>query len=185
MKLRNILPILAAITLGFASCSSDGDILEEMNTPATGLNELASVSFHLTDGLQTKATEDASAHEATINTYMIAIFDHATGTLLAKREDNYNASTGITGIQTKAIESDILVIVNCPVGTFAGITTQKGFKNKVLGGENNLKANNLIKYAEATCTIDANKEYATDPIKIEVCQLSACVDLQLSLQSNT
>lgn len=203
MKLRNILFILAAITLGFASCSSESDILSEIDTPVNGLDEeTVAVSFNLGNDLQTKAnneTQDASIEESIINNCVIAIFDHVTGTMLAKREfilnEGLNFHTGSNGkyyyitsnMETKAIPSDVIVVANCPVGYFDNVVTKDGFDKAVqaqMGEINTLTASNLIKVWESEDEYSTGIDLAVQTnrnIKVNLRQVAARVDMNLQL----
>lgn len=205
MKLRNILLILAAITLGFASCSSESDILDEMNTPVEGLDkeETVAVSFNIGKDFQTKAestTQDPSLEEAIINNCVIAIFDHATGTMLAKREfttnNGLNFQTGTDGkynyttsnIETKAIPSDVIVVANCPVGYFNNVVTKDGF-NKAVQAQmeeiNTLTASNLIKVWKSEDENSGGIDLAVQAnrnIKVNLRQVAARIDMELELK---
>lgn len=198
MKLRNILFIFAAITLGFASCSSESDILDEMNTPVEGLDkeETVAVSFNIGKDFQTKAestTQEPSIKEATINNCVIAIFDHATGTILAKKE--FSLNNGLirngntyttTQMTAKAIPSDVIVVANCPVGYFNNVVTKAGFDKAVqaqMGNINTLTASNLIKVWRNN-DIDLG-DVSNRNITVNVHQIAARVDLELNLRNES
>lgn len=198
MKLRNILFILAAITLGFASCSSESDILSEIDTPVNGLDEeTVAVSFNLGKDLQTKADKidpNPTSEEATIHNCVIAIFDYVTGTMLAKRE--FTTANGLkrngntyntTNIETKAIPSDVIVVANCPVGYFDNVVTKDGFDKAVqaqMGEFNTLTASNLIKVWESEDEYSTGIDLAVQTnrnIKVNLRQVAARVDMNLQL----
>lgn len=198
MKLRNILFILAAITLGFASCSSESDILSEIDTPVNGLDEeTVAVSFNLGKDLQTKADKidpNPTSEEATIHNCVIAIFDHVTGTMLAKREFILNNGLTRSGntyttsnMETKAIPSDVIVVANCPEGYFDNVVTKDGFDKAVqaqMGEINTLTASNLIKVWESEDEYSTGIDLAVQTnrnIKVNLRQVAARVDMNLQL----
>lgn len=144
--------IMAAMTAGFASCSSsDAPSSESDNTP----KELT-ITIK-TQGVKTKAAETSdptSTKENTMNRITIGIFDQSGNTVRAIQEfsatadnnkvgagKNYflnttNGTATVTIVTTQLSANDqILVAVNAPASTFAGITSAATFKKKSIDAE--------------------------------------------------
>lgn len=193
MKLRNIFLILAAITLGFASCSSESDILNEIDTPAIDIEDNTTmVSINIASAPQTKGTytdydpsvptENPQGKEPAMYNCMIAIFDASNNLLLAKREITANGEHKCTfnGIETKAILSKVLVVANYENNLFDNCTQLEQFHKEVKGIDAEDANFKLVKFAEELI----NFKDDTKPI-IMVKQLCARIDLDLSFKNNS
>lgn len=143
--------IMAAMTAGFASCSSsDEPSSESDNTP----KELT-ITIK-TQGVKTKAAETSDptpTKENTMNRITIGIFDQSGNTVRAIQEfaassdpsnvgagkyffNQTNNSATFTVVTTKMELNDkILVAVNAPAKYFAGVSTAADFRDKQLSAD--------------------------------------------------
>lgn len=143
--------IVAAMTAGFASCSSSDDPSSVSdNTP----KELT-ITIK-TQGVKTKAAETSDptpTKENTMNRITIGIFDQSGNTVRAIQEfsatadpsnvgagkyffNQINNSATFTVVTTKMELNDkILVAVNAPAKYFAGVSTAAAFRDKQLSAD--------------------------------------------------
>lgn len=162
MKLKNILfGLIIACT--FASCSSEGDIIDEV-TNDQGINGESRST--LTLNLDSKATDNS---DMSIHNFVVALFSNDTNIL-------YTEATGNTTTITDLIAGfklDIYVVANASIADFAGIDSKSAFENKVASLTQTKE--NLIKVGvERNYTLKANNNVINS---IEVEQISARIDL--------
>ena len=145
--------IMAAMTAGFASCSSS----DEPSSVSDNTPKELTITIK-TQGVTTKAavsdTDPGTTAENTMNRITIGIFDNAGTTVRAIQEfaatadnsqvgagKNYflnttNGTATITVVTTQMSNNDrILVAVNAPKNKFAGITNVNDFKTKTLDAD--------------------------------------------------
>ena len=149
--------IMAAMTAGFASCSSS----DEPSSVSDNTPKELTITIK-TQGVTTKAAETSdpgTTKENTMNRITIGIFDNAGTTVRAIQEftatsitsdvkpGNYyfnqsNNSATFTIVTTKMESTDkILVAVNAPAKHFAGVSNVAAFKDKQLTADEALYRN--------------------------------------------
>lgn len=194
MKLKNILLVLAATTIGFASCSSENDILEEVNTPAIGGEEMVNVSFTISNNNTTKSagttdSKPANQYESTINNCIIAIFDNRDGLMLAKREftpgnglvegeqnEDGSRTYSVSSIQTKSVASTIIIIANYATNDFQNAISIEEFETMLTAS---IEKTNLMK----SCKIENYKPTSGCNIPVALKQCAARIDLNLNFRA--
>lgn len=146
--------IVAAMTAGFASCSSS----DEPSSVSDNTPKELTITIK-TQGVTTKAAETSDPGsqtpnpENTMNRITIGIFDNAGTTVRAIQEfaatsdlsnvgagkyffNQQNNTATVTVVTTKMDTNDqILVAVNAPTGKFAGVTSATTFKQKSIDAE--------------------------------------------------
>lgn len=151
--------IMAAMTAGFASCSSS----DEPSSVSDNTPKELTITIK-TQGVTTKAAETddpGTTAENTMNRITIGIFDQSGTTVRAIQEfaatsdnsqvgagKNYflnttNGTATITVVTTQMSNNDnILVAVNAPAKYFAGVSTATEFRDKQLSADQALYRDN-------------------------------------------
>lgn len=161
MKLRIILfGLIIAST--FASCSSEGDILEEIANDQRPEETRSTLTLNLDN----KVSEES---DMAIHNFVVALFSNDT-------KITYQEATGSTARVTDLIAGftvDIYVVANATNSDFEGINTKADFENKVTSLTQDTKK--LIKVGvERNYTLKAGGN-TINPFTVE--QISARVDL--------
>lgn len=191
--------MIMAATLGFTSCSTD-DV--ETGGSVSGhqtltLNITPASSLEANDTRATAYSDLTTGTENAINRVAVAVFDTN-----GKIQGSVSEKTQTTKASSISFEDTnvgnnykVLVAVNCPAGTFSGVTSESAFKAKTLsvenalyqgGSGNKVSNNNLPMYGEATATQNGNKnEYTADVFAYHLVSKITLASLKVDIGSNT
>lgn len=163
MKLKNILfGLIIACT--FASCSSEGDMIDEITNGQGSVNGESRST--LTLNISNNAVDEA---DMIIHNFVVALFSNDTRII-------YQGATGNTTKVTDLIAGfnvDIYVVANATNSDFENITTKDGFESKVASLSQ--ETSKLIKVGvKENYTLQKGDN---NSIEIEVSQVAARVDL--------
>lgn len=196
--------IVAAMTAGFASCSSSDDPSSVSdNTP----KELTLTIMSTKPVTKAALSSDPSAYEKDINRITVGIFssdgsevrtiqefyerETTSDAGIAGTNKFYNATNGAATVKvvtTKMTVGDkVAIAINAPANKFNSVSTLAGFNAVLLDADNAIardasgaiqndpQSNNIPMYGEANAKLDAGTNYKAD---VNVYHITAKVTLE-------
>lgn len=181
MNTKNII-LAILMVLSFTACSSEIEGIDNNMTNTTvNNNGVTSISVRMTTSNMNTKSASQSTEDAAINTYVIAVFEKATGQRIGyvtgtnQTNGGNVTSTTIDNIDTKEGEVDIIAVANVNADDFNSLYNYDEFANHIV--KNNL--NDWVKVGKVSATLTKGGE---NPIRIVLVQLTACVNVELTTE---